>query len=98
MLEKAQKDATNPTATIRERYFGAASATPAAVFPQLLRLGQHHISKAESGEYIDRLISEVLDEVNVLPKHFSLEEQGLFTIGYYHQRNKPPFPKKGKKE
>lgn len=87
LLEKAQKDATNPTATIRDRYFGAASATPAAVFPQLLRLGQHHISKAEYGGYIDKLIAEVVDGIDELPNHLSLEDQGLFTLGYYHQRN-----------
>ncbi len=87
LLEKAQKDATNPTATIRDRYFGAASATPAAVFPQLLRLGQHHISKAEYGGYTDKLIAEVVDEIDELPNHLSLEDQGLFTLGYYHQRN-----------
>ena len=87
LLEKAQKDATNPTATIRDRYFGAASATPAAVFPQLLRLGQHHISKAEYGGYTDKLIAEVVDDIDELPKHLPLEDQGLFTLGYYHQRN-----------
>jgi len=87
LLEKAQKDATNPTATIRDRYFGAASATPAAVFPQLLRLSQHHISKAEYGGYTDKLIAEVVDGIDELPKHLSLENQGLFTLGYYHQRN-----------
>jgi CRISPR-associated protein Csd1 len=87
LLEKAQKDATNPTATIRDRYFGAASATPAAVFPQLLRLGQHHISKAEYGGYTDKLIAEVVDGIDELPNHLSLEDQGLFTLGYYHQRN-----------
>jgi len=87
LLEKAQRDATNPTATIRDRYFGAASATPAAVFPQLLRLGQHHISKAESGRYLDRLIAEVVDGIDGLPKHLSLEDQGIFTLGYYQQRN-----------
>ena len=87
LLEKAQKDATNPSATIRDRYFGAASATPASVFPQLLRLNQHHISKAEYGGYTDKLIAEVVDGVDELPKHLSLEDQGLFTLGYYHQRN-----------
>lgn len=89
LLEKAQKDATNPTATIRDRYFGAASAMPAAVFPQLLRLGQHHISnpKAEYGGYTDKLIAEVVDGIDELPNHLSLEDQGLFTLGYYHQRN-----------
>jgi CRISPR-associated protein Csd1 len=98
LLEKAQKDATNPTATIRDRFFGAASATPAAVFPQLLRLGQHHISnpKAEYGGYTDRLIGEVMDGIDELPKHLSLEEQGLFTLGYYHQRN--ALYRKGDKE
>jgi len=87
LLEKVQKDATNPTVTIRDRYFGAASATPAAVFPQLLRLGQHHISKAEYGGYTDKLIAEVVDGIDELPNHLSLEDQGLFTLGYYHQRN-----------
>lgn len=87
LLEKAQKDATNPTATIRDRYFGAASATPAVVFPQLLRLSQHHISKAEYGGYTDKLMAEVVDGIDELPKHLSLEDQGLFTLGYYHQRN-----------
>lgn len=98
LLEKAQKDATNPTATIRDRYFGAASATPAAVFPQLLRMGQHHISnpKAEYGGYTDKLIAEVVDGIDELPKHLSLEEQGLFTLGYYHQRN--ALYRKGDKE
>jgi len=98
LLEKAQKDATNPTATIRDRYFGAASSTPAAVFPQLLRLGQHHISnpKAEYGGYTDKLIAEVMDGIDELPKHLSLEEQGLFTLGYYHQRN--ALYRKGDKE
>jgi len=89
LLEKVQKDAIGKDAnvTIKDRYFGAASATPAVVFPQLLRLGQHHIAKAEYGGYVDSLIAEVLEDVNGFPKHLSLEEQGLFSIGYYHQRN-----------
>jgi CRISPR-associated protein Csd1 len=96
LLEKAQKDAVNPTATIKDRYFSSASATPAAVFPQLLRLGQHHISKAEYGGYTDSLIAEVVDGIDEFPKHLSLEDQGLFTLGYYHQRN--AFFRKSEKE
>jgi len=51
LLEKAQKEASEVklNATIKDRYFGAASATPASVFPILLRLSQHHISKAKYG-------------------------------------------------
>lgn len=87
VLEKAQQDA-NPglNATIRDRYFGAASATPRAVFPQLLRLNQHHISKAEYGDWLDKQIQEILVELKAFPSHLNLEEQGLFMLGYYHQR------------
>ena len=87
LLEKVQHDATNAKAGIRERYFGAASATPRSVFPQLIRTGQHHLSKAEYGGHVDRQIQSVMEGLNTFPTHLSLEEQGLFTIGYYHQKN-----------
>lgn len=87
VLEKVQEDA-NPgiNATIRERYFGAASATPRAVFPQLLRLVQHHIAKAQYGHVSDRLIESILADLNEFPTHLDLGQQGLFMLGYYHQR------------
>ncbi|NLX90935.1 MAG: type I-C CRISPR-associated protein Cas8c/Csd1 [Firmicutes bacterium] len=87
LLEKAQEDA-NPglNATIKDRYFGAASSTPASVFPILLRLAQHHIAKGEYGRLIDRQIQDVLSEVKSFPQYLSLEDQGLFVLGYYHQR------------
>jgi len=87
VLEKVQADA-NPglNATIRDRYFGAASATPRAVFPQLLRLAQHHIAKAEYGHVSDRLIESILVDLTEFPTHLDLGQQGLFMLGYYHQR------------
>jgi len=88
LLEKAQKDAVpGANTTIKDRFFGAASATPRAVFPQLLRTAQHHLGKAEYGGYTDKLIAEVVEDLATFPAHLSLEDQGLFTIGYYHQRN-----------
>jgi len=87
VLEKVQQEAIpGANTTIRDRYFGSASATPAVVFPQLLRLAQHHIDKAEYGAVSDRRIEEILDTVQAFPKHLSLEEQGMFAIGYYQQR------------
>ena len=88
LLEKAQQDA-NPgiNATIKDRYFGAASATPGAVFPLLMRLSQHHISKSEFGFSIDKKIEEVMKNITEFPKHLNLEEQGMFMLGYYHQRH-----------
>jgi len=98
LLEKAQEDA-NPglNATIKDRYFGAASASPASVFPILLRLAQHHIAKAEYGRLVERRIQEVLSLVNRFPNYLNLEDQGLFVLGYYHQRQ-ALFTKKEKEE
>ncbi|MFH0869191.1 MAG: type I-C CRISPR-associated protein Cas8c/Csd1 [archaeon] len=88
VLEKVQQDALgqNINATIKDRFFGSASATPAAVFPQLLRLAQHHIGKAEYGKTRDKQIEEVICDIKDFPAHLSLDQQGLFAIGYYHQR------------
>lgn len=87
LLEKAQQDATpGLNATIKDRYFGSASATPRAVFPILMRLAQHHVAKSEYGHFVDKRIEEVLSGIQYFPAHLTLEEQGLFVLGYYHQR------------
>ncbi|MCX5834973.1 MAG: type I-C CRISPR-associated protein Cas8c/Csd1 [Deltaproteobacteria bacterium] len=87
VLEKAQRDAVpGANTTIKDRFYGAASATPRAVFPQLLRTAQHHIQKAEYGSRSDKLIEEILQGVQGFPAHLSLDDQGHFALGYYHQR------------
>jgi len=59
VLEKAQMDAVpGANTTIKDRFYGSASATPRVVFPQLLRLSQHHTQKAERGRWYDKLIGE----------------------------------------
>lgn len=88
VLEKAQLDALGKiNATIKDRFFGSASATPATVFPRLLRLAQHHIEKSEYGHVSDRRIAEIMEHVGLFPKHMGLEDQGLFAIAYYQQKN-----------
>jgi CRISPR-associated protein Csd1 len=92
-LEKAQRDANpNINATIKDRYFTSACANPAQTFPVLLRLSNHHISKAEYGFKNENNINDIMQllkvENNPYPKSLSLEEQGIFILGYYHQRNK----------
>lgn len=91
VLEAAQRQALgNVNATIRDRYFGAASATPAGVFPLLLRGAQNHLGKLRKdgkGGWIEREIETVLDRLGPdLPRSLPLAEQGRFAIGYYHQR------------
>lgn len=89
-LEKVQKEA-NPkiNTTIRERFYGAACATPVTVFTNLLRLNNHHLAKLEQkGKkiYFEKLISEIVSNITEFPAHMNLHEQGRFAIGYYHQK------------
>jgi len=91
VLETAQRMALGRiNATIRDRYFGAASATPASVFPLLLRGAQNHLGKlrkAGKGGWIEREIEDILDMLTLdLPRALPLAEQGRFAVGYYHQR------------
>ncbi|HPD31082.1 MAG TPA: type I-C CRISPR-associated protein Cas8c/Csd1 [Phycisphaerae bacterium] len=87
-LEKIQQDA-NPgiNATIRDRFYGAASSTPIAVFGNLMRLKNHHLSKLPEGLRIvrERLIGEIMSGIADFPAHLPLADQGRFAIGYYHQ-------------
>lgn len=89
-LEKAQTEAIGRevNATIKDRYFTSACAAPASVFPVLLRLSQHHLAKAEYGGHLDRKIQELLNllDARPFPSRLTLDEQGIFVLGYYHQR------------
>jgi CRISPR-associated protein Csd1 len=88
VLERAQLDALGKVnTTIKDRFFSAASVTPASVFPRLIQLAQHHMEKAEFGNVSNRRISEIIDHVNNFPNHLNLKDQGLFAIAYYHQKN-----------
>ena len=89
-LEKIQEEA-NPgiNATIRERFYGAACATPVTAFTNLLRLKNHHLAKLENkGRVVnfERLLGEIMSHLTDFPAHLDLHEQGRFAIGYYHQR------------
>ena len=88
-LEKAQHDANGGelSSGIKDRYFGPASATPAAVFPVLMRLAQHYIAKAQHGSNSDERIEDILTGVTHFPQLLCQDDQGLFILGYYHQRN-----------
>jgi CRISPR-associated protein Csd1 len=99
VLEKAQIDALgkNINSTIKDRFFGSASATPRLVFPQLIRLSQHHIAKAEYGLANEKRIEDILSNITEFPSHLSLDEQSMFILGYYHQRQ-DFFPRKDKGE
>ena len=89
-LEKIQEEASpGLNATIRERYYGAASSTPVAVFTTLMRLKNHHLAKIQSkGRAVnfEKLLAEIMSGISDFPVHMNLPDQGRFAIGYYHQR------------
>jgi CRISPR-associated protein Csd1 len=101
VLERVQQSALGDiNATIRDRFYGAASTNPVTVFPRLMKLKNYHISKIENKGRVVNLekeISEILKEVTAFPTYLSLEDQGRFAIGYYHERN-DFFTKHDKKE
>ncbi len=90
VLERIQ-NAAQPgiNATIRDRYYGAASSSPASVFPVLLRLKNHHLAKLQRPGLVvwyEKLLGDVMDGIASFPSQLGLREQGLFAIGYYHQQ------------
>ena len=93
--------ASNPgiNATIKDKYFNSASATPAMVFPVLLNLAQKHLKKLDPSlrSYYDRQIVTILSNLGEnYPAHLNLPQQGSFQLGYYHQTQEA-FKKKEEK-
>ena len=76
VLEKAQKDAIPGANTIiKDRFYGSASATPSVVFPQLMRLAQHHNQKSGYGGLIEKAIEGIMADVKVFPAHLTLKNR-----------------------
>ena len=102
--ERIQSDAAGRdlNRTVRDTYFGAAMSNPAAVFPRLIQLNQHHmrdLRRSSPGLHVvrDRLIGEIWDGLRgdaALPAQQPLAERARYALGYYHQRqaffNKAP--------
>ena len=89
VIDKIQEDA-NGIHTVRESYMNSASATPATIFATILSLSNHHLEKLETGRqiYYEKLKQEIIDKFDAVgfPAHLSLQDQGRFFVGYYHQR------------
>lgn len=94
VYENVQHAALGKTnTTIKDRYFGAASATPASVFPLLERNSAHHLAslrKRDKGglaHWFESEIGSILDGIaTAFPRSLRLEDQGRFAIGYHHQK------------
>lgn len=94
VLEAAETAALGGVnATIRHHYYGTASATPASVFPLLIRNYKNHLKnvRRKKGErlakWYERRVGEIIDGfTGFFPRNLALQDQGRFAIGYYHER------------
>lgn len=92
VIEAAQRAALGGVnATVVDRFYGTASSAPMSVFSTLLRGTQAHLGKLRRerpGTYValDRRLQDVLAGIRRFPATLTLEGQGLFALGYYHQR------------
>ena len=76
------------SATIRDRFYAAASTSPLTVFGNLMRLKNYHLAKLENPgrrTNFEKILCEILDAIQEFPAHLSMDDQGRFAIGYYHQ-------------
>lgn len=99
---EAVQDAANPgiNTTIKDRYFNSACATPAIVFPTLIKLAQKHLQKLDTGKSIhyNQQLTALMGMIHEgFPARMTLPEQGAFQLGYYHQTQKR-YEKKNKGE
>lgn len=92
VLEAVQQKA-NPgiNTTIKDKYFTSACATPAVVFPTLMKLAEKHLRKLDEGSriwYSKQLLELTAALTESYPAHLTLNDQGIFQLGYYHQTQK----------
>lgn len=88
VLEQTQEKA-NGTATIQNRYFNSAAATPSVIFPRLISLAKNHLSKLDTGFQIgfEKQITELMGMIHEpLPARMTQAERGAFQLGYYHEQ------------
>ena len=89
VLEDIQSSANSGiNATIKDKFFNSASATPSRIFPTLIDLAQKHLRKLEKGQRIfhDKQLTELIAKLGEdFPDRMSLPQQGAFQLGYYHQ-------------
>ncbi|HFC09914.1 MAG TPA: type I-C CRISPR-associated protein Cas8c/Csd1 [Chloroflexi bacterium] len=92
VLENIQYEALGKTnTTIVDRAYGGASTSPAYVFGRLLTRAQSHLSKLRRQKksayvFAQNELSDVLSHITVFPTTLTMQEQGFFALGYYHQR------------
>jgi CRISPR-associated protein Csd1 len=93
-IERIQESALvrEVNSTVADRYYGSAASVPFSVFPRLLAGSQNHLTKIRRDKpgfavNLKKDLGEIIAGLEgAFPKHLSIEEQGRFAVGYYHQK------------
>lgn len=76
--------------SVAERYYAAASTSPAFVIGKLSQLSQHHLDKLDSklSAFYEKKLSEIFSRIGdrTIPTMMTMEQQTEFALGYYQQR------------
>lgn len=92
VLDSIQRAALGErNATIIDRFFGSASTAPVAVFGRLVKGAQPHLARLRrdrpgTGFALEARMTEIMSQIDTFPRTLTLREQGMFVLGYYHQR------------
>jgi len=92
VLDSIQRTALGQrNATIIDRFYGSASTAPIAVFGRLIGGAQPHLAKLrrtrpDAAFALERRMTEIMAGIGVFPRTLTLRQQGMFALGYYHQR------------
>lgn len=85
-----QEEATEVNVGVVEKYYAAASSSPALVIGKLAQLSQYYLSDLEKKHFIhyDRMLGEIYTRMGQarIPVTMNLEQQTEFALGYYQQR------------
>jgi len=96
VIERMQQAALGSqiNATVVDRYFSGASATPGVVFPRLLKNLRNHARKAKDEEqtaglavWLEGEVDRIVVGLHGFPPYLDLDQQGLFVVGYHHERH-----------
>jgi CRISPR-associated protein Csd1 len=88
----------NVNATIKDKFYGAAASQPRKIFPMLDKGSKPHLSKIGKDRkgfqvVLERKVAEIMETMSPgedpFPSHLADKQQGLFALGYYHQRSEP---------
>ncbi|AEI38601.1 type I-C CRISPR-associated protein Cas8c/Csd1 [Zymomonas mobilis] len=83
-------------ATIKDKFYGSASAQPRKVFPVLDKGSANHLSKIGKEKpgfriVLEKTVASIMEKMrpdaDPFPTSLAAQDQALFGLGYYHQRS-----------